>query len=51
MKKLKEDKTLAGEFYRVLEEKLFSDDDDEKHIAQEALKYGLRAIYGMEIKS
>ena len=51
MKKLKEDKTLAGEFYRVLEEKLFSPDEEEKRIATEALKYGLRAIYGMEIKA
>lgn len=51
MKKLKEDKTLAGEFYRALEEKLFSEDDEEKKIASEALKYGLRAIYGMEIKA
>ena len=51
IKSLKEDKTLAGEFYRALEEKLFSDDEEEKRIASEALKYGLRAIYGMEIKS
>ena len=51
MKKLKEDKTLAGEFYRVLEEKLFSSDEEEKRIASEALKYGLRAIYGLEIKA
>lgn len=51
IKSLKEDKTLAGEFYRALEEKLFSDDDKEKQIASEALKYGLRAIYGLEIKA
>ena len=51
MKNLKEDKTLAGEFYRVLEEKLFSDDEEQKKIASEALKYGLRAIYGLEIKA
>ena len=51
MKKLKEDKTLAGEFYRALEEKLFSADEEEKRIAEEALKYGLRAIYGLEIKA
>ena len=51
MKQLKEDKTLAGEFYRALEEKLFSDDEEEKRIASEALKYGLRAIYGLEIKA
>lgn len=51
MKKLKEDKTLAGEFYRALEEKLFSEDEEEKAIAAQALKYGLRAIYGMEIKA
>lgn len=51
IKSLKEDKTLAGEFYRVLEEKLFSDDEEEKKIASEALRYGLRAIYGMEIRS
>ena len=51
MKNLKEDKTLAGEFYRTLEEKLFSSNEEEKHIASEALKYGLRAIYGMEIKA
>ena len=51
MKKLKEDKTLAGEFYRALEEKLFSADEEEKRVATEALKYGLRAIYGLEIKA
>ena len=51
MKNLKEDKTLAGQFYRALEEKLFSDDEEEKKIASEALKYGLRAIYGLEIKA
>jgi hypothetical protein len=51
MKSLKEDKTLAGEFYRALEEKLFSQDEEEKRIASEALKYGLRAIYGLEIKA
>lgn len=51
MKNLKEDKTLAGEFYRALEEKLFSSDEDEKRIASGALKYGLRAIYGLEIKT
>lgn len=51
IKNLKEDKTLAGEFYRALEEKLFSDDENEKRIASEALKYGLRAIYGLEIKA
>ena len=51
MKKLKEDKTLAGEFYRALEDKLFSEDENEKKTASEALKYGLRAIYGMEIKA
>ncbi len=50
MKSLKEDKTLAGEFYRALEEKLFSDNDQEKETASMALKYGLRAIYGMELK-
>ena len=51
MKSLKEDKTLAGEFYRALEEKLFSENEEEKKIAAMALKYGLRAIYGMEIKA
>lgn len=51
MKKLKEDKTLAGEYYRALEEKLFSDDEEEKKTASLALKYGLRAIYGLEIKA
>lgn len=51
MKNLKEDKTLAGEFYRALEDKLFSQDEEEKRIASEALKYGLRAIYGLEIKA
>lgn len=49
--KLKQDKTLAGEFYRSLEDKLFSDDEEEKLIASQALKYGLRAIYGLEIKA
>ena len=49
--KLKEDKSLAGEFYRALEEKLFSPDEDEKRTASLALKYGLRAIYGLEIKA
>ena len=51
IKKLKEDKTLAGEFYRALEEKLFSPDEEEKRVAADALKYGLRAIYGLEIKA
>ena len=51
MKNLKEDKTLAGEFYRALEEKLFSEDEEERRIAAGALKYGLRAIYGLEIKA
>ncbi|MBQ7399479.1 MAG: DNA repair exonuclease [Clostridia bacterium] len=51
MKNLKEDKTLAGEFYRALEEKLFSEDEEERRIASGALKYGLRAIYGLEIKA
>ena len=51
MNKLKEDKTLAGEFYRALEEKLFSDDEEERNTASLALKYGLRAIHGLEIKA
>ena len=51
MKKLKEDKTLAGEFYRALEEKLFSEDEEERKTASLALKYGLRAIYGLEIRA
>lgn len=48
-KSLKEDKTLAGEFYRALEEKLESDDEKEKEEASLALKYGLRAIYGLDL--
>lgn len=47
---LKEDKTLAGEFYRCLEEQLLSDDENTRKTANNALKYGLRAIKGMEIK-
>ena len=47
---LKQDKTLAGEFYRILEPKLFSEDQKERENASLALKYGLRAIYGMELK-
>ena len=46
---LKEDKTLAGEFYRCLEEKLLSEDENIRKTANDALKYGLRAIKGMEI--
>ena len=46
---LKEDKTLAGEFYRCLEEKLLSEDEEMRKTANNALKYGLRAIKGMEI--
>ena len=51
IKKLKEDKSLAGEFYRNIEEALYSPDEKERTVAQSALKYGLRAIYGMEIKA
>ena len=51
MSKLKEDKTLAGEFYRVLQDKLVSEDDRERESAALALKYGLRAIYGLEINT
>ena len=36
-------------FMAVYIEKL--DDEEEKRIASEALKYGLRAIYGLEIKA
>lgn len=49
--KLKENKSLAGEFYRHIEPSLYSSDENEREIAQMALKYGLRAIYGMEIKA
>ncbi len=49
--KLKEDKSLAGEFYRNLETALYSLDEHEKEVASLALKYGLRAIYSMEIKA
>ena len=49
--RLKEDKTLAGEFYRKLEEKINSSDVNERETAILALKYGLRAIYAMEIKA
>jgi DNA repair exonuclease SbcCD nuclease subunit len=49
--KLKEDKSLAGEFYRNLEASLYSEDEHEKEVAALALKYGLRAIYSMEIKA
>ena len=51
LSKLKEDKSLAGEFYRNLESALYSPDEHERQIATLALKYGLRAIYGMEIKA
>lgn len=50
MDKLKNDKTLAGEFYRSLEDKLTSSDQEQVRIASMALKYGLMAINGMEIK-
>ncbi len=46
---LKEDKTLAGEFYRCLEENLLSEDEVTRKTAYNALKYGLRAIKNMEI--
>jgi len=49
--KLEDDKSLAGEFYRSLKPKLESDDPEEKKTASLALKYGLRAIYGLEIKA
>lgn len=49
MNNLKTENTLAGEFYRSLEDKLFSEDQEEKRIAYGALKYGLRAINGMDI--
>ena len=49
-KNLKEDKSLAGEFFRSLEPKLLSQDPEEKKTASLALKYGLRAINKMEIK-
>lgn len=48
--KLKSDKTLAGEFYRCLEKDLESEDEDTRTSAYQALKFGLRAINGMEIK-
>ncbi len=48
---LDNDKSLAGEFYRALKDKLFSEDETEKQTATLALKYGLRAIYGMELKA
>ncbi len=49
--KLDEDKSLAGEFYRALKPRLESEDEEEKRCASLALKYGLRAIYGLEIKA
>ncbi len=49
--RLKEDKTLAGEFYRKLEDKINRNDEQERRTAVLALKYGLRAIYAMEIKA
>lgn len=51
IERLKNDKSLAGEFYRQLEESLNSENEKEKETAFLALKYGLRAIYGMEIKA
>lgn len=48
-KNLKSDKTLAGEFYRALEEKLESEDENTRENASLALKYGLRAIYGLDL--
>ena len=50
MDSLNEDKSLAGEFYRALKDKLVSEDEAERQVASMALKYGLRAIYGMEVK-
>lgn len=50
VQKLRDDRTLAGEFYRALEEKLTSENEETRKTASNALKYGLRAISGLEIK-
>ena len=51
IEKLKNDMSVAGEFYRCLESKLMSEDENERRDAYGALKYGLRAINGFEIKA
>ncbi len=48
--KLKEDKTIVGEFYRAIESKLTGDDENEKKVASLALKYALMALNSVEVK-
>ncbi|MBR6725403.1 MAG: hypothetical protein IKL81_00260, partial [Clostridia bacterium] len=45
---LKGDPSIKGAFYRELESALSSDDESEKEIAAEALRYGLAAIAGRD---
>lgn len=45
---LKTDPSIKGAFYRELESSLSSDDEGEKELAAEALRYGLAAIAGRE---
>lgn len=46
---LENDKTLIGAFYRKLLPKLKSEDEEERKIANLALKYGLSALSGNDI--
>lgn len=46
--RLKNDSTVLGAFYRHLEDKLLSDDPDERKTAKLALRYGLAALCGRE---
>lgn len=48
--KLKNDRTIAGAFYRRLEKDLMSDDPAQRRKASFALRYGLAALCGKEIK-
>ena len=47
--KLENDATLVGRFYKQLRPALASPDPRKRHIAGEALKYGLKALAGKEL--
>lgn len=47
---LEQSATLSGEFYRQLKDRLMSDDENTHKTAAGALRFGLRAINGMDIK-
>ena len=47
---LEQSATLSGEFYRRLKDRLMSDDESTRKTAAGALRFGLRAINGMDIK-